>query len=111
MGGLRRRRRQRARAREGACGLRLPAGQRGGRGAGARGLPRLARMIDLRDARNDPDRYRAALARRGAGEAFDVLLAADERWRAVVPQVDDLRAKQKLSGKPTPEQLEQLKAV
>ena len=68
-------------------------------------------MIDLRAARNDPDAYRSALARRGAGEAFDALLAVDERWRALVPQVDDLRAKQKLSGKPTPEQLEELRQV
>jgi seryl-tRNA synthetase len=68
-------------------------------------------MIDLRAARNDPDAFRAALARRGAGEAFDALLAADERWRALVPQVDELRAKQKLSGKPTPEQLEDLREV
>ena len=68
-------------------------------------------MIDLRAARNDPDAYRSALARRGAADAFDALLAIDERWRALVPQVDDLRAKQKLSGKPTPEQLEELKAV
>jgi seryl-tRNA synthetase len=68
-------------------------------------------MIDLRAARNDPDAYRAALARRGAGEAFDELLAADERWRALVPQVDELRAKQKLPGKPSPEQLEELRGV
>jgi seryl-tRNA synthetase len=68
-------------------------------------------VIDLRAARNDPDAFRAALARRGAGEAFDALLAADERWRALVPGVDELRARQKLDGKPTPEQLEQLKAV
>jgi seryl-tRNA synthetase len=68
-------------------------------------------MIDLRAARNDPDAYRAALARRGAGDAFDELLAADERWRAIVPQVDELRAKQKLSGKPTPEQLVELREV
>jgi seryl-tRNA synthetase len=68
-------------------------------------------MIDLKAARNDPDTVRAALARRGAADAFDELLAADERWRALVPQVDELRAKQKLDGKPTPEQLEQLKAV
>jgi seryl-tRNA synthetase len=68
-------------------------------------------MIDLRAARHDPDTVRAALARRGAAEAFDELLAADETWRALVPQVDELRAKQKLDGKPTPEQLEQLKQV
>jgi seryl-tRNA synthetase len=68
-------------------------------------------MIDLRAARADPDGYRAALGRRGAGEAFDELLAADERWRALVPQVDELRAQQKVAGKPTPEQIEELKGV
>jgi seryl-tRNA synthetase len=68
-------------------------------------------VIDLRAARSDPEAYRAALARRGAGEEFDTLLAADERWRALVPRVDELRARQKLDGKPTPEQLEQLKQV
>jgi seryl-tRNA synthetase len=68
-------------------------------------------MIDLRAARNDPDAVRGALARRGAADAFDELLAADERWRALVPKVDELRARQKLDGKPTPEQLEQLKQV
>jgi seryl-tRNA synthetase len=68
-------------------------------------------MIDLRAARNDPEAFRAALARRGAAEAFDELLAADERWRALVPRVDELRAQQKLDGRPTPEQLEQLRRV
>jgi seryl-tRNA synthetase len=68
-------------------------------------------MIDLREARANPDAVRAALARRGAAEAFDELLAADERWRALVPQVDELRAQQKVDGKPTPEQLEELKQI
>src|SRR3954463_11107890 len=68
-------------------------------------------MIDLREARERPDEMRAALARRGAADAFDDLLAADARWRALVPQVDQLRAQQKLDGKPTPEQLEQLKQL
>jgi seryl-tRNA synthetase len=68
-------------------------------------------MIDLRAARANPDEFRNALARRGAAEAFDELLAADERWRALVPQVDELRAQQKIDGKPTPEQIEQLKQV
>jgi seryl-tRNA synthetase len=67
-------------------------------------------MIDVRAARNDPDRVRAALARRGAAEAFDDLIAADARWRELLPQVEELRGKQKLQGKPTPEQLEELKA-
>ena len=68
-------------------------------------------MIDLRAARANPDEFRTALARRGAAEAFDELLAADERWRALVPQVDELRAQQKTDGKPTPEQIEKLKEV
>ena len=72
---------------------------------------RLPRMIDLKAARADPDTWRAALARKGAGEAFDTLLAADESWRSLVPRVDDLRSRTKLKGKPTPEQLEELQQV
>jgi seryl-tRNA synthetase len=68
-------------------------------------------MIDLREARANPEAFRAALARRGAADAFDTLLAADERWRALVPQVDELRARQKVDGKPTPEQLQELKRI
>ena len=67
-------------------------------------------MIDVHAARHDPERFRAALARRGAAEAFDALMSADARWREIVPQVDELRAQQKLQGKPTPEQLDELKA-
>jgi seryl-tRNA synthetase len=68
-------------------------------------------VIDLRAARSDPDRFRAALTRKGADAAFAELLAADERWRELVPQVDELRGRQKLKGKPTPEQLDELKQV
>ena len=68
-------------------------------------------MIDLRAARNDPDEFRRRLARKGAGEAFDRLLEADERWREIVPRVDELRARTKTKGKPTPEQLEELRGV
>jgi seryl-tRNA synthetase len=68
-------------------------------------------VIDLRAARADPDAYRAALARKGAADAFDALLAADERWRALIPEVDELRAKTKLKGKPSPEELEALQQV
>jgi seryl-tRNA synthetase len=68
-------------------------------------------VIDLRAARSDPDRFRAGIARRGAGEALDELLAVDREWRELVPQVDDLRGRQKLKGKPTPEQVEELKQV
>jgi seryl-tRNA synthetase len=68
-------------------------------------------MIDLKAARNDPETYRAALARKGAAEAFDALLAADERWRELVPRLDELRGRTKLKGKPTPEQQAELKGV
>jgi seryl-tRNA synthetase len=68
-------------------------------------------VIDLKAARADPDATRAALARKGAAEAFDRLLAADERWRSLVPRVDELRGQTKLKGKPTPEQLEALQGV
>ena len=68
-------------------------------------------MIDLKAARHDPDTYRAALARKGADRAFDELLAADERWRALVPTLDELRGKTKLKGKPSPEQLAELQQV
>jgi len=68
-------------------------------------------VIDLKAARADAARWRAALARKDAAEEFDMLLAADERWRALIPRVDDLRGQTKLKGKPTPEELEALKPV
>jgi seryl-tRNA synthetase len=68
-------------------------------------------MIDVRAARAEPDAWRAALARKGAAEAFDAFLAADAEWLALVPQVDELRAQTKMKGKPTPEELEHLQAV
>jgi seryl-tRNA synthetase len=68
-------------------------------------------VIDTRAARNDPDGFRRRLARKGAAGTFDAWLAADEQWRAVVPRVDELRSRTKLKGKPTPEQLEELKGV
>jgi seryl-tRNA synthetase len=68
-------------------------------------------MIDIRAARAEPDAYRAALIRKGAAEDFDALMEADRAWLALVPQADELRAKTKLKGKPTPEQIEELKDV
>jgi len=68
-------------------------------------------VIDQRAARNDPEGFRRKLARKGAAEQFDSWLAADERWRALVPRVDELRGRTKLKGKPTPEQLEELRGV
>ena len=62
-------------------------------------------MIDIKAARNDPTGWRAALARKGAADAFDALMEADRAWLELVPRVDELRAKTKLKGKPTPEQI------
>ncbi len=70
-------------------------------------------MIDLKAARQDPGGYRAALARRGAAAEFDALLAADGAWRSLTERTEALRAAQKGAsrGKPTPEQLEQLRSL
>jgi seryl-tRNA synthetase len=68
-------------------------------------------VIDLKATRNDPHAWRAALARKGAAEELDRLLEADERWRELIPRVDELRGKTKLKGKPSPEELEALRPV
>jgi seryl-tRNA synthetase len=68
-------------------------------------------MIDVKAARDDPEGWRAALARKGAVEEFDALLEADRQRRALLPRVEELRARQKLKGKPTPEQLAELRSV
>ncbi|MEJ7790795.1 MAG: serine--tRNA ligase [Gaiellaceae bacterium] len=65
-------------------------------------------MIDLKAARTEPEAFRAALARKDAAEAFDELMAAHARWLELTKRVDPLRARLKLKGKPTPEQLENL---
>jgi seryl-tRNA synthetase len=67
-------------------------------------------MIDLRAARRDPDGFRAALARKGAAEAFDRLLEVDAQWRSLQPRIDELRSQAKIKGKPTEEQLAELTA-
>ena len=68
-------------------------------------------MIDLKAARADAERLRTALARKGAARDFDALLSADERWRALIPKVDELRGQTKLKGKPTAAELDALRPV
>jgi seryl-tRNA synthetase len=53
-------------------------------------------LLDLRAIRRDPEPVRAALARRGDGshERLDAVLALDERRRALLPEVEGLRARQ-----------------
>jgi seryl-tRNA synthetase len=68
-------------------------------------------VIDLKAARADPEAFRSALARKGdeAARAFDKLMDADARWLALVPQVDEMRSRMKLTGRPSDEEREQLK--
>jgi seryl-tRNA synthetase len=68
-------------------------------------------VIDLRAARAAPEEMRAALARKGAGELFEELLAADRAVLEVQPKVEELRAARKIKGKPTPEQLAELERM
>ncbi|HXF18835.1 MAG TPA: serine--tRNA ligase, partial [Streptosporangiaceae bacterium] len=71
-------------------------------------------MIDLRAARHEPDRYRAALARRGADADFDALLAADQRWRELTERAEKLRAAQRRSSRgapPSPEEIAELRQL
>jgi seryl-tRNA synthetase len=68
-------------------------------------------VIDLRAARAAPEEMRAALERKGAGELFDELLAADRAVLEIQPRVEELRAARKIKGKPTPEQLAELERL
>jgi seryl-tRNA synthetase len=56
-------------------------------------------MLDIRAIRDEPERFRTALARRNLGDAVDELLAADERRRALTTKVDELRAEQNKASK------------
>src|SRR4051812_2923853 len=66
-------------------------------------------MIDIRGLRNDPDRFLARLARKGADAVGRELLDVDTAWRAATAEAEQLRASQKPKGRPTPEQLEELR--
>jgi seryl-tRNA synthetase len=71
-------------------------------------------VIDLKAARQETDRYRAALDRRGAAADFDALLTVDARWRELTERAESLRAEQKRSSKagpPTEEQRDELKRL
>jgi seryl-tRNA synthetase len=51
-------------------------------------------MLDLKAIREEPEPFRAGLARRGLAEAVDELLALDERRRSLTARVEELRAEQ-----------------
>jgi seryl-tRNA synthetase len=56
-------------------------------------------MLDLKLIRSDPERVKAALARRGAGERVDELLALDARRRELLPEVENAQAERKTLSK------------
>ena len=56
-------------------------------------------MLDIKRIREDPDPFRAALARRNLADAVDRLLEADERRRSLTARVEELRAAQNRASK------------
>ncbi len=56
-------------------------------------------MLDLKLIRSDPERVRSALARRGAGESLDELLALDARRRELLPRIEGAQAERKAISK------------
>ncbi|HJX32889.1 MAG TPA: serine--tRNA ligase [Solirubrobacterales bacterium] len=56
-------------------------------------------MLDLKLIRSDPERVKAALARRGAAEQVDELLALDARRRELLPEVENAQAERKALSK------------
>jgi seryl-tRNA synthetase len=55
-------------------------------------------MLDLKLIRREPEAVRAALARRGDDAGLDRVLALDERRRAILPDLEALRAEQNEAG-------------
>ncbi len=56
-------------------------------------------MLDLKLIRSDPERIKAALARRGAAGSIDELLALDARRRELLPEVENAQAERKSLSK------------
>jgi seryl-tRNA synthetase len=53
-------------------------------------------VLDIKLIRQQPEQVRAALARRGEGGAvagLDRVIELDERRRALIPQLEELRAR------------------
>ena len=56
-------------------------------------------MLDLKLIRSEPERVQAALARRGAGERVDELLALDARRRELLPTMEAAQAERNTLSK------------
>ena len=56
-------------------------------------------MLDLKLIRSDPERVKQALARRGAADDVDELLALDARRRELLPEIESAQAERKTLSK------------
>ncbi len=56
-------------------------------------------MLDLKLIRSEPERIKQALARRGAAEEVDALLALDARRRELLPEIEGAQADRKTISK------------
>jgi seryl-tRNA synthetase len=56
-------------------------------------------MLDLKLIRSDPERVKRALARRGAADGVDALLALDARRRELLPEIEGAQAERKTLSK------------
>ena len=66
-------------------------------------------MLDLKAIRTNPEAFHEGLARRGAQQDLDAVLALDEEWRALTARVETLRAEQnqgsrRVGGASSPEE-------
>jgi len=55
-------------------------------------------VLDLKLIRSEPDRVKAALARRGAAEQIDELLELDARRRTLLPEIEAARGKRRTAS-------------
>jgi len=65
-------------------------------------------VIDIRELRKDPSAYLTKPSRKGAECLVQELLEVDGAWRAAKAVSEELRARLKSPGKPTPDQLQEL---
>ncbi|HET8954542.1 MAG TPA: serine--tRNA ligase [Solirubrobacterales bacterium] len=56
-------------------------------------------MLDLKAIRSEPERFKQALARRGAAEKVEELLALDARRRELLPELERAQAERKTLSK------------
>ncbi|HSX41200.1 MAG TPA: serine--tRNA ligase [Candidatus Saccharimonadales bacterium] len=68
-------------------------------------------MIDIKDLRANPDKYKQSAKLRGTKVDIDKLLEIDKQRTKLVGEVDDLRAQLNVKGKPSAAELKKLQVV